>query len=585
MSSHWHFESTFKDGVIYNSSSNRDGWSLQGECGNCGGISVLSIIESDTDPVDLSTILPRKGQFMAKMHIEYEDGWGYWDGSDGNPDADDPDSPDPCEGCADRSRIQLVKNDEDPSAGNLELEKEYWIGLSIYLPKSYHADTERELLFNIRTPGGNSISLISWEGEWGVRKESVGGWPFSGTQDGDRGKWTDWFFNVRLSTGSSGFLNIYKNNVLVAEDSGANFQSTDLFPTITIRIYKPTWRSTPSFNVDTNEKTLRRTVYFDQIRITDTTGEAGRQELVDALEAEETGVTARNDSYTTPSDTVLNVAAPGVLDNDSGSGLSASLVTDVSHGILTLNPDGSFSYDPNGTAETSDSFEYQATDGTNTDNATVSISIDQQATDGTLSLAAPTAQTGTQSMTGYGNWSLIGFDSETQQVDKDGQLPFIRDFTFDASLDSSSTLLFSWSSGNQIAQASDQSMGWRTTTIGHKYTFRIPSGTTERTDSIWVQVSGVDAGLKGRFSASMSDNSAISQNVEITSPGEATTYRIDITHQSGDAGAEVICEWELLERPVGGSLTMIGAATDFSTPEPNDPPSITSVDDVYVRLS
>src|SRR5204863_380897 len=58
-------------------------------------------------------------------------------------------------------------------------------------------------------------------------------------------------------------------------------------------------------------------------------------------------VAANDDNYTTPEDTQLTVSAPGVLANDSdvdGDPLTAMLVTGPTHGTLTLNSDGSFSY-------------------------------------------------------------------------------------------------------------------------------------------------------------------------------------------------------------------------------------------------
>jgi PKD repeat protein len=79
-------------------------------------------------------------------------------------------------------------------------------------------------------------------------------------------------------------------------------------------------------------------------------------------------------------DTVL-ANAPEVLDNDTdvdNDPLTAVLVTDVSHGTLTLNTDGSFVYTHNGNAATSDSFTYRASDGMSvSDLATVTIAIDQ----------------------------------------------------------------------------------------------------------------------------------------------------------------------------------------------------------------
>src|SRR5436190_2980692 len=72
---------------------------------------------------------------------------------------------------------------------------------------------------------------------------------------------------------------------------------------------------------------------------------------------------ALDDGYTTPEDTTLNVAASGVLANDSdldGDALSALLVTSPAHGTLTLNTDGSFSYTPAANFNGIDSFTYKA---------------------------------------------------------------------------------------------------------------------------------------------------------------------------------------------------------------------------------
>src|SRR5437773_2104851 len=77
-------------------------------------------------------------------------------------------------------------------------------------------------------------------------------------------------------------------------------------------------------------------------------------------------VAANDDSYTTAEDTQLTVSAPGVLANDSdvdGDALSAVLMSGPSHGTLTLNSDGSFSYMPALNYNGVDSFTYKASDG------------------------------------------------------------------------------------------------------------------------------------------------------------------------------------------------------------------------------
>src|SRR6185369_515463 len=88
---------------------------------------------------------------------------------------------------------------------------------------------------------------------------------------------------------------------------------------------------------------------------------------------------AVDDSYTTPEDTQLTVIADGVLANDSdldGDALSAILVSQPTHGVLTLNTNGGFTYLPATNYLGSDSFTYQANDGAlNSGIATVTITI------------------------------------------------------------------------------------------------------------------------------------------------------------------------------------------------------------------
>src|SRR5213075_3296214 len=88
---------------------------------------------------------------------------------------------------------------------------------------------------------------------------------------------------------------------------------------------------------------------------------------------------AVNDSYSTAEDTTLNIAAAGVLANDSdvdGDTLSAVLVSQPTHGSLTLNANGSFSYVPAANYNGSDSFTYKANDGlADSSIPTVSITI------------------------------------------------------------------------------------------------------------------------------------------------------------------------------------------------------------------
>ncbi|MGQ0622323.1 MAG: Ig-like domain-containing protein [Panacagrimonas sp.] len=85
------------------------------------------------------------------------------------------------------------------------------------------------------------------------------------------------------------------------------------------------------------------------------------------------------DSFMTSEDTVLSRSAPGVLGNDTdanGDALTAARVAEPSHGNLTLNPNGSFSYTPDANYNGPDSFTYRANDGAaNSNTVTVGITV------------------------------------------------------------------------------------------------------------------------------------------------------------------------------------------------------------------
>ena len=72
------------------------------------------------------------------------------------------------------------------------------------------------------------------------------------------------------------------------------------------------------------------------------------------------------DSYVMQQDTILNEAAPGVLENDTdadGDALTAVKASNPSHGSVTLNTNGSFTYTPTTGFVGIDTFTYTANDG------------------------------------------------------------------------------------------------------------------------------------------------------------------------------------------------------------------------------
>ncbi|RYD22127.1 MAG: tandem-95 repeat protein, partial [Verrucomicrobiaceae bacterium] len=83
------------------------------------------------------------------------------------------------------------------------------------------------------------------------------------------------------------------------------------------------------------------------------------------------------DSYATPQNTALVVAAPGVLSNDSdteSNPLTAVLDAGPTSGTLNLAANGSFTYTPNNGFNGTDSFTYHANDGA-LDSGIVTVSI------------------------------------------------------------------------------------------------------------------------------------------------------------------------------------------------------------------
>jgi VCBS repeat-containing protein len=86
--------------------------------------------------------------------------------------------------------------------------------------------------------------------------------------------------------------------------------------------------------------------------------------------------TTQNDAYSVNEDATLNVsAANGVLANDNdpdGGPLNVAIQTNVQHGTLTLNGDGSFTYSPTPNFSGQDGFTYTV----NGSSATVTINVE-----------------------------------------------------------------------------------------------------------------------------------------------------------------------------------------------------------------
>ncbi len=88
--------------------------------------------------------------------------------------------------------------------------------------------------------------------------------------------------------------------------------------------------------------------YTATVTVTDDDGASATETATITIVANSAPV-AVDDTYETNEDTTLTVAAPGVLENDSdadGDELIATPIEETAHGVLTLEPDGSFVYTP-----------------------------------------------------------------------------------------------------------------------------------------------------------------------------------------------------------------------------------------------
>jgi len=110
-------------------------------------------------------------------------------------------------------------------------------------------------------------------------------------------------------------------------------------------------------------------------RATDARGNEGHSLFSVTVTPPPPPVAAAADAHSGQWNTLLTVAAPGVLGNDTGTGLTAQLVSGPTHGVVTLAASGAFTYMPAADFAGVDRFTYRATDGVNSSTAVVKLTI------------------------------------------------------------------------------------------------------------------------------------------------------------------------------------------------------------------
>jgi VCBS repeat-containing protein len=130
------------------------------------------------------------------------------------------------------------------------------------------------------------------------------------------------------------------------------------------------------------------------------------------------------DSYSVNEDGSLNVSAAGVLANDTdpeNDSLTASLVSNVSNGSLTLNANGSFTYTPGANFNGADSFTYLANDSMVSSAASATVTITVNAVNDVPSFTkganqAVNEDAGAQSVAGWATALSAGPANESSQT-------------------------------------------------------------------------------------------------------------------------------------------------------------------------
>lgn len=165
-------------------------------------------------------------------------------------------------------------------------DKEYWIGVAIFLPDNWEQDGKLgEILLqahhrpdkHLGEPRGGKVpfALSTKQGQWHIRGltnpeklcasecQSSVIHEFIGSYE--KNTWTEFVFNVKFTHTKSGFIKVWKNNELVVNYSGPIGYNDERGPWIKMGVYKAIWKYGKSIIPS-------RTVYHDDIRIKEGAG-------------------------------------------------------------------------------------------------------------------------------------------------------------------------------------------------------------------------------------------------------------------------------------------------------------------------
>lgn len=249
--------------------------------------------------------------------------------------------------------------------------------------------------------------------------------------------------------------------------------------------------------------------------------------------------TAKNDSYSVNEDTTLRIPMPGVagiLANDTdidGDVLNAELLSRPTHGMLSLNANGSFEYTPDENWHGTDKFTYRAFDGTAySAPATVTINVNPVND-------APVATD-----------DLVFFTNEDQAVSGQVTASDVDGNTLTFSVDSQPT----WGSLNLASNGMFTYTPYTNFHGGDTFAFRVSDGLASDTATVLVIVAPVnDAPVAYNVNVDMDEDESVSNKY-------FSTFDID-----GDD-----LSFEVLPHNNPGDFTYSATEGSFAyTPPPN----------------
>jgi VCBS repeat-containing protein len=284
--------------------------------------------------------------------------------------------------------------------------------------------------------------------------------------------------------------------------------------------------------------------------------------------------TAAADAYSTNEDTALTVNAPGVLANDGdpdGNQLSAVLGSGPSHGTIALNANGSFTYTPAANYNGTDSFTYQASDGTlQSGPATVTITV-TGANDGPTA-TGDTYSTGEDTALTVAAPGVLGNDSDPDgdtlsavagSAPAHGSLSLNDDgsFTYTPAADYNGSDSFTYRANDGALTSGPAAVTITVTAVNDAPSVTVAPGgtcgTDDRSGTINLTVGDVDSAATALSLSATSSNPTLVPNRNLVLGGSGANRTLMATSVAGRTGIAIVTV-TVSDGQATGTVTVMG---------------------------